>query len=247
MGMIRWFRVVLLFVMPAVLSAEALFSPTWGFIVDPPEGHEYSGGNGRDRFSFQAAEGAVLDGRRDSRAGVFVWSWSRRIRLRERAGGIATTGPCSGLSSWNGPISPQPSWFPRNTGTPWAWRTWKAAVPGSKAEADTPEAWPEYANADPRKAQFSALCAENTPKFPSGSCVSKIPSPPNLWQLLYADLQRRPGKTGGGGFEDQSVFSGSGLNYRRCFAREKPADRIGIGAVVRRIAVAKSQDSAIAT
>jgi hypothetical protein len=43
------------------LTAEPLVSPTWGFALDPPECYEFSGGDGRDRFSFSTGEGAMLD------------------------------------------------------------------------------------------------------------------------------------------------------------------------------------------
>ena len=38
-----------------------LYSPTWGFRMDLPEDYEYSGGDRKDRFSFQNPEGAMLD------------------------------------------------------------------------------------------------------------------------------------------------------------------------------------------
>ena len=38
-----------------------LYSPTWGFRLDLPEGYEYSGGDNKDRFSFANAEGAQFD------------------------------------------------------------------------------------------------------------------------------------------------------------------------------------------
>jgi hypothetical protein len=41
--------------------AEPLYSPAWGFRVDPPQGYVYTGGDGRSRFSFQNAGGAVFD------------------------------------------------------------------------------------------------------------------------------------------------------------------------------------------
>jgi hypothetical protein len=41
--------------------ADPLYSPTWGFRVDLPEGFEYAEGNGRDRFSFAGPGGAQFD------------------------------------------------------------------------------------------------------------------------------------------------------------------------------------------
>ena len=51
----------LLFLIPALAFAEAMYSPTWGFKIDLPEGYEYSGGDGRDRFSFESPGGALFD------------------------------------------------------------------------------------------------------------------------------------------------------------------------------------------
>ena len=46
---------------PAFLSAESLYSPTWGFFLDLPEGYEFIDGNGRDRFSFAGPSDAMFD------------------------------------------------------------------------------------------------------------------------------------------------------------------------------------------
>jgi hypothetical protein len=43
------------------LSPAPLYSPAWGFRVDLPEGYEYTGGDRKDRFSFENAEGAKFD------------------------------------------------------------------------------------------------------------------------------------------------------------------------------------------
>jgi hypothetical protein len=43
------------------IAAEPLHSPSWGFWLDLPEGYEYTDGDGKDRFSFSTADGAVLD------------------------------------------------------------------------------------------------------------------------------------------------------------------------------------------
>jgi len=50
----------LLFV-PAVISAESMYSPTWGFFLDLPEGYEFVDGDGRDRFSFAGPGDAMFD------------------------------------------------------------------------------------------------------------------------------------------------------------------------------------------
>jgi hypothetical protein len=54
------YLLILLFI-PALLFAEPLYSPTWGFSLDLPEGYEFTEGNGSDRFSFQNPQGAVVD------------------------------------------------------------------------------------------------------------------------------------------------------------------------------------------
>ena len=43
------------------LSSSPLYSPTWGFSLDLPEGYEYSGGDNKDRFSFESKDGALFD------------------------------------------------------------------------------------------------------------------------------------------------------------------------------------------
>ncbi|MDR1108843.1 MAG: hypothetical protein LBL19_07400 [Spirochaetaceae bacterium] len=57
------FIVFLIFggVAPAFLAGEPLYSPTWGFRMDLPEGYTYQSGNGKDRFSFRSDRNAVLD------------------------------------------------------------------------------------------------------------------------------------------------------------------------------------------
>jgi hypothetical protein len=49
------------FLIGSGLPAAPLYSPAWGFRLDPPEGYQFSGGNGKDRFSFRSPEGACLD------------------------------------------------------------------------------------------------------------------------------------------------------------------------------------------
>ena len=51
---------ILLFLCPPLFSAP-LYSPTWGFSLDLPEGFEYVEGDGRDRFSFEHPDGAYFD------------------------------------------------------------------------------------------------------------------------------------------------------------------------------------------
>jgi len=51
----------LLLLRAAALDAEPLVSPTWGFRLDPPEGYVFSGGDGKNRFSFAGDQGSRLD------------------------------------------------------------------------------------------------------------------------------------------------------------------------------------------
>jgi hypothetical protein len=50
-----------LFLVPAFLPAESLYSPTWGFALDLPEGYAYAEGNNVDRYSFSGPQGARFD------------------------------------------------------------------------------------------------------------------------------------------------------------------------------------------
>ena len=54
------YTVFFLFLRSFIFSTP-LYSPTWGFKVDLPEGYEYTGGDRRDRFSFENKEGAKFD------------------------------------------------------------------------------------------------------------------------------------------------------------------------------------------
>jgi hypothetical protein len=52
---------LLLMLVPVFVFSETLYSPTWGFFIDLPEGYEYIDGNGRDRFSFSGPAGTMFD------------------------------------------------------------------------------------------------------------------------------------------------------------------------------------------
>jgi hypothetical protein len=54
------YLLILLFI-PALLFAEPMYSPDWGFYLDLPEGYKFTEGNGNDRFSFKHSMGAVVD------------------------------------------------------------------------------------------------------------------------------------------------------------------------------------------
>jgi hypothetical protein len=51
----------LLLFLPAFLPASPLYSPTWGFWLDLPEGYELADGNNVDRYSFQGPQEAKFD------------------------------------------------------------------------------------------------------------------------------------------------------------------------------------------
>ncbi|MCL2440735.1 MAG: hypothetical protein FWD14_03265 [Treponema sp.] len=51
----------LLIFIPVLALAEPMYSPTWGFFMDLPEGYEYVDGDARDRFSFAGLEGLRFD------------------------------------------------------------------------------------------------------------------------------------------------------------------------------------------
>jgi hypothetical protein len=57
-------RTILFIVLMSVLTkarTEPLYSPTWGFRLDLPEGYEFSDGDGKNRFSFYSEFGTSLD------------------------------------------------------------------------------------------------------------------------------------------------------------------------------------------
>jgi len=43
------------------VTAESLYSPTWGFFIDLPEGYNFADGDGKDQFSFNGPEGLMFD------------------------------------------------------------------------------------------------------------------------------------------------------------------------------------------
>jgi hypothetical protein len=56
-GLHPWLAAAAIILAAAGLSAEEFSSPTWGFYTDVPTGWVYTGGNGRDRFSFGDPDG----------------------------------------------------------------------------------------------------------------------------------------------------------------------------------------------
>jgi len=52
---------ILLVFIPVLALAEPMYSPTWGFQIDLPEGYVYADGDARDRFSFAGPEGLLFD------------------------------------------------------------------------------------------------------------------------------------------------------------------------------------------
>jgi hypothetical protein len=52
---------ILLIFIPVINFAEPMYSPTWGFLLDLPEGYKFIDGDARDRFSFEGPNGAMFD------------------------------------------------------------------------------------------------------------------------------------------------------------------------------------------
>jgi len=52
---------ILLFSFSQIIFPEAMYSPTWGFYIDLPEGYQFVDGDARDRFSFSGPEGLMFD------------------------------------------------------------------------------------------------------------------------------------------------------------------------------------------
>ncbi|MDR2597136.1 MAG: hypothetical protein LBC76_07445 [Treponema sp.] len=52
---------LLILLVPVFVFAESLYSPTWGFFIDLPEGYDFIDGDGRDRFSFKGPSDAMFD------------------------------------------------------------------------------------------------------------------------------------------------------------------------------------------
>ena len=55
------FAFIAILSLPQIISAESMFSPTWGFYIDLPEGYNFVDGDGKDRFSFEGPEGLLFD------------------------------------------------------------------------------------------------------------------------------------------------------------------------------------------
>jgi len=55
------FTFLVILSLPQTISAEAMFSPTWGFYIDLPEGYDFVDGDGKDQFSFEGPEGLLFD------------------------------------------------------------------------------------------------------------------------------------------------------------------------------------------
>jgi len=52
---------VFLLVFAQTAFAEPMYSPTWRFFVDLPEGYEFTDGDGKDQFSFSGPGGLIFD------------------------------------------------------------------------------------------------------------------------------------------------------------------------------------------
>ena len=53
--------ILLLFFVSTLAFAETIYSPAWGFTVDLPEGYEFVGGDGKDKFSFSGPKELSFD------------------------------------------------------------------------------------------------------------------------------------------------------------------------------------------
>jgi hypothetical protein len=61
----RFFLVIIFTILfstaPLTLSADPLYSPTWGFRLDLPEDYGFAGGDGRNSFTFRSSQGTSFD------------------------------------------------------------------------------------------------------------------------------------------------------------------------------------------
>lgn len=71
-----------LFLFPVILFAAPLYSPTWGFWLDLPEGYELVDGNNVDRYSFQGPGNVMFDIAVYNNAGQNVGQLSDTISRR---------------------------------------------------------------------------------------------------------------------------------------------------------------------
>jgi hypothetical protein len=53
--------IILFSTAPLTLSADPLYSPTWGFRLDLPEDYGFAGGDGRNSFNFRSSQGTSFD------------------------------------------------------------------------------------------------------------------------------------------------------------------------------------------
>jgi len=63
-GLMRKFYLMIIILFLAFSQAalaDPMYSPTWGFFIDLPEGYEFTDGDGKDRFSFAGPEGLIFD------------------------------------------------------------------------------------------------------------------------------------------------------------------------------------------
>ena len=52
---------IYIFSFTQAVFAESMYSPTWGFFIDLPEGYNFTDGDGKNRFSFSGPEGLMFD------------------------------------------------------------------------------------------------------------------------------------------------------------------------------------------
>ncbi|MCL2196154.1 MAG: hypothetical protein FWB77_00915 [Treponema sp.] len=103
---------ILLIFIPVLAFAEPMYSPSWGFFIDLPEGYEYVDGDARDRFSFSGPGEAMFDiavyNSKYNTAAELVNDVSKRIsnkgdvdyfQYRSKPAALFTLG-FNGLSGW---------------------------------------------------------------------------------------------------------------------------------------------------
>jgi len=61
MKRVFYLQLIVLVFVPVFVFSESLYSPTWGFKMNLPEGYEYVDGDGKNRFSFEGPGGAMFD------------------------------------------------------------------------------------------------------------------------------------------------------------------------------------------
>lgn len=86
----RGFFLLALLIAGAELFASPFYSPTWGFRLDPPDDFRFSGGDGKNTFSFQGPDGAAFDVAAHGSRYSSVKALAEDTRRRLKSGGEAS-------------------------------------------------------------------------------------------------------------------------------------------------------------